>query len=417
MSGRWQVKPLQELCSLFDDGDWIESKDQSDEGIRLIQTGNVGVGQFKDRAEKARYISEDTFARLKCTEIVEGDCLVSRLPDPVGRACIIPDVGEKMITAVDCTIIRFKRDKISADFFNYYAQSHSYLSSVESLITGATRQRISRSNLGQVSIPVPPLPEQKRIVAVLDEAFAGIATATDNAKKNLQNARELFESHLQSIFTTKGDGWVEKKLGEVCDFLNGYAFKSSDAVPMSDTQLIRMGNLYQSQLDIERRAVYYPNEFATSYKKFVLQEGDLIISLTGTTGKEDYGFTVRIPKTEKTLLLNQRIAKIVVLNPKETSADYLLHYLLSRTFLSELYKAANGTRQANLSTDKMKDIVIRIPSFSEQQHIVTQLNALATETKRLEAIYQQKLDNLVALKQSILQKAFAGGLHTDKLAA
>ena len=97
----WEVKKLGDVCTLFADGDWIEKKDQSSNGIRLIQTGNVGIGVFKDRGEKARYISEKTFERLRCTEIIEGDCLISRLPDPVGRACILPNAGEKMITAVE----------------------------------------------------------------------------------------------------------------------------------------------------------------------------------------------------------------------------------------------------------------------------------------------------------------------------
>ncbi len=101
----WQTRPLADLCEVFADGDWVESKDQSSDGIRLIQTGNVGEGIFKDRIEKARYISEDTFKRLRCTEIVEGDCLISRLPYPVGRSCILPDTVEQMITAVDCTIV------------------------------------------------------------------------------------------------------------------------------------------------------------------------------------------------------------------------------------------------------------------------------------------------------------------------
>ena len=107
MKAGWHTKPLAALCEVFGDGDWIESKDQSADGIRLIQTGNVGEGVFKDRGEKARYISEETFKRLRCTEIFEGDCLISRLPDPAGRSCILPDTGERMITAVDCTIVRF----------------------------------------------------------------------------------------------------------------------------------------------------------------------------------------------------------------------------------------------------------------------------------------------------------------------
>lgn len=159
MKKGWETKTLGEVCEVFADGDWVESKDQSSEGIRLIQTGNVGEGVFKDRAEKARYISEATFKRLRCTEIVEGDCLVSRLPDPVGRSCILPDTGERMITAVDCTILRFNPKQLLPTFFNFYSQSDDYLTTVAKECTGTTRNRISRGNLGLTPIPVPPLAE------------------------------------------------------------------------------------------------------------------------------------------------------------------------------------------------------------------------------------------------------------------
>jgi len=143
MKEAWEMKTLGEVCEVFADGDWVESKDQSTEGIRLIQTGNVGEGVFKDRSEKARYISEATFKRLRCTEIVEGDCLVSRLPEPVGRSCILPDTGERMITAVDCTILRFNPKQLLPTFFNLYSLSDNYLTTVAKECTGTTRNRIS----------------------------------------------------------------------------------------------------------------------------------------------------------------------------------------------------------------------------------------------------------------------------------
>jgi type I restriction enzyme S subunit len=203
-------------------------------------------------------------------------------------------------------------------------------------------------------------------------------------------------------------------LGEVVDFFNGFAFKSKDVIETSNTQLIRMGNLYQNQLSLERRAVFYPDDFAITYKKFLLKANDLIISLTGTTDKEDYGYTVKIPENEYNLLLNQRIAKISIKNETATNKDYLFHFLLSRTFLDKLYKTANGTRQANLSTETMKGLSIKIPNIKQQQIIVQKLDALSTETKKLEAIYQQKINDLEELKKSVLQKAFSGELKTAK---
>ena len=207
----WESIPLAACCAVFTDGDWIEKKDQSPCGIRLIQTGNIGEGTFKDRSSKARYVSEDTYRRLKCTEIFAGDCLVSRLPDPVGRSCIIPEVDERMITAVDCSILRLDSGKVLPDYFRYYSQSRPYLDSVDAHCTGATRRRISRKNLGKVPIPLPLLPEQERIVAILDEAFAAIETATTNTEKNLANARELFESQLKLAFTVDArmEGWTQ----------------------------------------------------------------------------------------------------------------------------------------------------------------------------------------------------------------
>ena len=212
MKRGWKVERLGDVCEVFADGDWIESKDQSPEGVRLIQTGNVGKGIFKDRGEKARYISEATFKRLRCTEIFEGDCLVSRLPDPVGRACILPDTGEKMITAVDCTIIRFDKKKVISDFFNYYSQSNQYLNDVDHETSGTTRKRISRSKLAEIKLPIPLLAEQQRIVSVLDEAFASIAQAKSNAERNLVNARELFEVVLAKMYENAGKHWEEKNL-------------------------------------------------------------------------------------------------------------------------------------------------------------------------------------------------------------
>ena len=120
MKQGWEVKKIKDIATLITDGDWIESRHQSEEGIRLIQTGNIGEGYFKAKDDKPHYITHQTFKVLGCTEIFPGDCIVSRLPDPVGRACIIPEIYCRMITAVDCTIIRFEQ-KVIPQFFIYYS--------------------------------------------------------------------------------------------------------------------------------------------------------------------------------------------------------------------------------------------------------------------------------------------------------
>lgn len=160
---------LSSLCSTFVDGDWIESKDQSELGVRLIQTGNVGNGFFKDKEDKSRYISEETFDNLHCTEIYPGDILVSRLPDPIGRACIIPQGIGRTITAVDCTIIRLK-DIILPDYFITYTMTPSYAAQINEVTTGTTRRRVSRANLGNILIPCPSTAKQQQFVAIAKQA-------------------------------------------------------------------------------------------------------------------------------------------------------------------------------------------------------------------------------------------------------
>lgn len=168
------------------DGDWIESKDQSLSGYRLIQTGNIGEGIFEHHNERARFISEEVFKRLNCTEVFPGDCLVSRLPDPIGRACIIPETNSRMITAVDCAITRPINGKIDMRFFVYFTSTTDYKAQMERGLMGSTRQRISRKNLSDVLISLPDIETQRRIVA----SFSAI----DNHISSLQTLISKYEA-------------------------------------------------------------------------------------------------------------------------------------------------------------------------------------------------------------------------------
>ena len=185
---------VEQVCTVFADGDWIESKDQADDGIRLIQTGNVGNGVYLDKGERARYIDEETFARLNCTEVLPNDILISRLPDPVGRACIIPDGLGKSITAVDCSIVRLK-SHVLPEFFVAYTMTTLYAAQIGSSVTGSTRKRISRKNLGQVVIPTPDIDQQ--------EQFAAFVRQSDKSKFELeQTLAELTATYKRIITET-----------------------------------------------------------------------------------------------------------------------------------------------------------------------------------------------------------------------
>ncbi|WP_310734979.1 restriction endonuclease subunit S [Pseudomonas sp. 5Ae-yellow] len=302
-------------------------------------------------------------------------------------------------------------ETLDAQFLKLWMESQNFQEQIESLSQGVAIQNMASVKiLKEIKVPAPTIPEQKRIVAILDQAFADIDKARALTEQNLKNARELFESYLQQVFSQRGVGWVDTTLGSVCDFQNGFAFKSRDAISNSNTQLIRMGNLYKNILDLNRKPSFYPDSFFKEYSQFALDSGDLIISLTGTVGKEDYGFTVEIPNTERNLLLNQRIAKIIKIDYSKIDKRFLLRTLRSRGFLDELYSTANGTRQANLSTVTMREIPILLPPIEQQQKICDDLERVEFKVKELKSIYSNKLKNLGELKKSLLQKTFSGEL-------
>ncbi|EFN0050394.1 restriction endonuclease subunit S, partial [Escherichia coli] len=159
-------------------------------------------------------------------------------------------------------------------------------------------------------------------------------------------------------------GWTLGTLKDLADTIMGYAFRSEDFVP-TGIPLLRMGNLYQNTLDLNRNPVYLPDSFKVDYKRFLVSPGDLVMSMTGTMGKRDYGFTVEIPSNTQCSLLNQRVLKIVPKN--NASSGYILNLLRSELILSVLYSFPGGTKQANLSAKQLQELPVLIPPELEQK--------------------------------------------------
>jgi type I restriction enzyme S subunit len=198
----WRRLKLGKVCDFFSDGNWIESKDQSPSGIRLLQVGNIGNGVFVDKNTSARYISEETYNRLNCTEVIPGDILISRLPKPVGRACIVPETSTRMITAVDCTIVRVNQNFCISSFLLSILMTDDYFNQVNSMLAGATRERISRSKLETIEIPLPPLAEQRQIVAIIDKKLA----AVEKVKKAVIEQTALIDAMPGSVLRRAFNG-------------------------------------------------------------------------------------------------------------------------------------------------------------------------------------------------------------------
>jgi type I restriction enzyme S subunit len=197
----WEVKTLFELAAqkkeLFDDGDWIESEHITTEGIRLIQTGNIGVGSFVEKDDK-KYINEASFASLRCKQLKQGDLLVCRLADPAGRACVLGEIGEeRIVTSVDVTIFRPPSELADRLFLSQVFSTSDWFRAVSDRSGGTTHKRISRGALGRLSINLPPLAEQTAIATVLSEMDGELAELDQRREKT----RALKQAMMQELLT------------------------------------------------------------------------------------------------------------------------------------------------------------------------------------------------------------------------
>ena len=296
----WEVKKIKNLArsdhKSFVDGDWIESPYITSEGIRLIQTGNIGIGEYREKG--FRYISEETYKEFACTEFQPGDVLVCRLGEPVARACLAPLLGKRMITSVDVCILK-PRDDVNAQFVVHCMSSRQYLDWVGSLVRGSTRDRISRSMLGAFPMPLPPLPEQTAIVRYLDYVDRRILRYV-SAKRKLIAVLEEEKQAIVNQAVTRGldpnvrlkpsgvewlgevpEHWEVVQLGRIGKFSKGGGGTKEDEVDVG-LPCIRYGDIYMHhKYHIERSRSYISLERSSNYTP--MQYGDILFAGSGET--------------------------------------------------------------------------------------------------------------------------------------
>ena len=278
-----------------------------------------------------------------------------------------------------------------------------YLSTVKAqdLIQDQSYPSLKLPEIAGIEIPLPPLAEQKRIVALLDEAFAGLDEAKAKVEANHRDSEGLYKSYLQSVFKEGGRKWLEVKLDEVCEFQNGFAFKSNTFRP-SGTPVIRISNIQDGIIDTENRLVFVdPKDYRENLDRYRVAKGDLLIAMSGaTTGK--IGFNT----TAAEFYLNQRVGKF---QPgKSLNKQFLYHFLSTK--VEENLSISAGAAQPNLSTEQIKGFVLPLPPIEEQASVVVLMETLLAETRQLASLCQGKQVALAALKNSFLAQAFAGEL-------
>jgi type I restriction enzyme S subunit len=299
-----------------------------------------------------------------------------------------------LIRAGNCILPKFLYHCLSSPYFQGI---------VNSRLNGATTPHLYQRDITEFPVCLPSIPEQQRIVTILDEAFDGIAVAKANDERNLQNARALFESHLESVFIRRDSGWVERPLSEVCSFSSGGTPSKAESsywngdIPWISGRDMKSTRLSDAGLYISQRAV---DESSTR----MAPTGTLLTLVRGM----GLAHGAQIAELMVPCAFNQDIRAI---HPARNIVSRFLLFAL-RTRINHsgnvLSNAAHGTLKIDM--DELRNVVIPVPSPEEQAQIALQIDALSEETQRLESIYSQKLAALDALKKSLLDQAFTGAL-------
>jgi len=293
-------------------------------------------------------------------------------------------------------VLRFE-ESTTQKFVEYYFNSIK----LNAFVSGMAQPKLNQKSLNSIPIPIPPLEEQKQIVAILDKTFTTIDQAKANIEKNIANAKELFQSKLNDIFSRKGDGWEEKTLGEVCEKTKNIKWQD---YPNSEFEYVDLSSLSRETLSVTE-TVTVNKENAPSRAKKIILEGDVIFATTRPTLK-------RATIIDEELSDNLCSTGYVVLRPKENiSSDWIFFYLLTTKFMDRMESLQRGASYPAVSDNDVKGSKLSVPmsKVEEKQNIIIMKN-LQENTNLLINNYINKLHDLEDLKKSILQKAFAGEL-------
>lgn len=338
------------------------------------------------------------------TYFAEGDVLLAKITPCFENGKLgIASVLKNGVGFGSSEYIVFRPDSsVAKEWLYYYLSRQTFLDEGAARMTGAVgHKRVAKEFIETYPIPVPPIVEQQRIVGILDDAFAGLVTAKANAEKNLQNARALVTSHLQTIFERGGKTWAKKRLEKVSrEFGRG----KSKHRPRNDPKLyggrypfIQTGDVRNSSHIIESFTQTYNDRGLAQSKLW--PTGTLCITIAANIAETGIlGFDACFPDS----------VIGVVVDEAQTSAKFL-EYLL-QSFKSRIQALGKGSAQANINLGTFENELFPFPPVAEQKKIVATLDLLREETQRLEALYQQKLAALEALKKSLLHQAFSGAL-------
>jgi len=399
----WEIKKLGEVCEIVNGSTPLRTNKE------FWENGNFPWFTIDDIREQGRIITE---TKQKVTDVALTKLRV--LPADTVLLCCTASVGEYAITKIELTtnqqfngLVVKDRKKLHPEFLMHYCSTLK--NKLLGLSGKTTIDFIAISKLKNLEIPLPPLPEQQRIVSILDEAFAAIDKAKANAEQNLSNANELFENAAQIIFTEKGNDWEEKLLGEFATFRNGINYTKGSKG--EKVQIVGVKD-FQKRYWVPENDLVEVSLDGQLNDTDLLQEGD-ILAVRSNGNPQLIGRTLLAGKIEGRVSHSGFTIRIR-LESKEVSPNYLCHFLKIRDTRKKLVDSGNGVGIRSLNQGSLSSLVVPFPkSLKEQVAIVDKVDSIAEQSQKLKDIYQRKLDDLEELKKSVLQKAFAGELHLE----
>jgi len=391
----WEVRPIVDVA-FIQEGPGIRKYEYQDNGYPMINVRCVQDGYIDMSKARAANIDLAT-GKWKHFQVENGDILFT-ISGTIGRCAIVEETDLPLL--MNTSVVRFRSTSENLDrgYFYYFLKSEGFQAPLKALSSGTAIQNVGPSHIKTLSIPIPPIEEQRRIVAVLDKAFAAIATATANAQKNLTNAQDIFESYLQAVFSGRGKGWKEFNFDEVCKI----SAKLVDPRLPDHIDLPHVGAGNMVSRTGEIFGVQTAREEKLKSGKFLFDDSVVLYSKIRP-------YLMKACRPSFTGLCS---ADVYPLEPKAglLERDMLFHILMSADFTNYAEAGSARAGMPKVNRKHLFNYSLWLPDVYEQQKICNQLDQLAENVRALASLFQSKLTALSELKQSLLQQAFAGEL-------
>jgi len=397
----WEMKRLGEVCE-FQRGLTYAKVDEVDVSENIVlRATNINLATNLLDLSELKYISDNVVVPIskKVKKHSLMICTASGSKSHLGKVAYI-DGDYDYAFGGFMGMITPKSSLVSRYLFHLMT-SYAYKDFIGELSDGANINNLKFDDLRNFQIPVPPHPEQQRIVAVLDETFAAITIARANAERNLKNARELFESYLNDVFVQRGDGWVDSTIGQSIHFID-YRGKTPTKIE-SGIRLITAKNVKMGFIQETPMEFVAPESYDGWMTRGIPKIGDVLFTTEAPLAN------VAQLDTDDKVVFAQRI---IIMQPDVSTLDstFLKYLLLSQSVQQLIHEKGTGATVKGIKASLLKTVEISFPLLADQQRIVAKLDALRAETQRLEAISRQKLNALDELKRSMLHQAFMGEL-------